>query len=241
MTFNDTATYQGICQDTRGILGLGVTDTISYPDSDIARNSNVHYRNAVALIWDAVGDWEYDDSNKTDMPIATTTLVDDQADYELPSGAQKLERVEVKDDEGDYKLMTPMTKEQITDRAMTEIFSESGMPQFYDVIGRSIILYPTPSTDHVTASAGLKIYVSRDITEFNATTTTREPGFANNFHRYIPVGNALDFANAKGMLDKIKFFTAQKDMIEKEMKTFYSRRHARSFRNKIRTKQESFV
>lgn len=241
MTFNDTATYQGICQDTRALLGLGVTDTISYPTSDITRNSNVHYRTAVALIWDAVGDWEYDDSNKTDMPIATTTLVDDQADYELPSGAQKLERVEVKNDEGDYKLITPITKEQVTEDAMTGIFDESGMPQYYDVIGRSIVLYPTPSTDHVTASAGLKVYVSRDIDEFNATTTDREPGFANNFHRYIPIGNALDFANAKGMLDKIRFFTAQKDMIEKEMKTFYSRRHARSFRNKIRTKQESFV
>ena len=43
------------------------------------------------------GEWEYDDSNYTNLPEATADLVDGQRDYELPSTAQKIDRVEVLD------------------------------------------------------------------------------------------------------------------------------------------------
>lgn len=241
MKFNDSALNTGICQDARGLLGIGVNDTITYPNSDIARNSNNWYRKAVNLIWENVGDWEYDDTSASTLPIATTDLVASQADYELPSGAQMVERVEVMDSSGDYVLLKPITKEMVTDEAMTEKFKTDGLPEYYDIVGRSVVLYPSPSATETTLTAGLKIYVSRDITEFNSTTTTREPGFANNFHRILSLGSALDKAIAVGMFDKVETFQGQIKEITKEMEEFYSRRHERDFRIKIKPSTENFI
>lgn len=241
MKFSDTSLKSGICQDSRFLLGFGVNDTSTYSNADIARNSNNWYRRGVNLIWETVGDWEYDDTNYSTLPTATTDLVDEQADYELPSSAQKVDKVEVMDSEGDYILMKSITKEQVKSEAMTERFGESGMPEYYDMVGRSVVLYPSPNTGNVTLSAGLKIYVSRDIDEFNATTTTREPGFANNFHRFISVGNALDYANARGMTDKTALFREQLERIKEEMQQFYARRHEKDFKLRIKPSTENFI
>ena len=241
MQFNAVTSQQGLCQDARFLLGFGVNDSATYPNADIARNANNWYRRAVNLIWESVGDWEYDDTNASTLPLATTDLVAEQADYELPSTAQKLDKVEVLDNDGDYQLLTPITKEMVTGEAMTEEFGDSGMPQYYDIVGRSIVLYPTPSASEVTTTAGLKIYVSRDITEFNSTTTTREPGFANNFHRFISTGAALDYANGRGMTDKVNLFVGQIREIQTEMQEFYARRHERDFRPRIMPSTQSYI
>lgn len=241
MVFNDASTNQGICQDARGLLGLGVNDTSSYPTADIVRSSNNWYRRAVNWIWQTVGDWEYDDTNATSLPIAVTDLVDSQSDYELPSGAQAVERVEIEDSDSNWVLLKPITKEQIKDEAMTEQFEENGLPIYYDMVGRSIILYPTPSDSEVTTSGGLKIYVSRDIEEFTVSSTSTEPGFANNFHRIIPLGCASDYANARGMTDKIGVFNSQIASLQTEMKEFYARRHERDFKLKIKPSTTDFV
>ena len=232
---------EGLCQDTRGLLGIGINDSSTYSNADIARSGNNWYRRAVNWVWESVGDWEYDDTNLSTLPVATVDLVDGQPDYELPSSAQKIDRVEIKDNEGTWHLLLPITKEQVEDEAITEKFGDDGLPEYYDMVGRSVILYPSPATANITASGGLKIYVSRDIDEFNATATTREPGFANNFHRIISIGSALDFANAKGMTDKITIFNGQLADIKKEMQEFYSRRHEKDFKLHIRPSQENFI
>jgi hypothetical protein len=231
----------GICQDTRFLLGFGVNDTTTLSNADIARSSNVWYRTAKNRIWSTTGDWEYDDKNASTLPNATTDLVASQADYELPSTAQAVDRVEVMDSDGDYVLMTPINKELVKSEAMTELFSSEGMPQYYDMVGRSIILYPTPNATETTLSSGLRVYVSRDIEEFNATTTTREPGFEKNFHRYISLGNAFDYAIGKGLIDKIANFRNEMNILEKDMEEFYSRRHERSFRPRIRPSTERYI
>ncbi len=241
MDFNSTTAKSGICQDTRFLLGFGVNDTVTYSNADIARNSNNWYRRAVNLIWETVGDWEFDDTNASDLPVATTDLVDGQEDYELPSGAQTIERVEVMGNDGNYVLLLPITKEQIKSEAMTEQFENGGLPEYYDMVGRSVVLYPTPLTSEVTLTDGLKIYVSRDIDEFNSTDTTQEPGFANNFHRFISVGSALDYANAKGMTDKIPVFKGQLDSIQAEMQQFYARRHEKDFKLRIKPSGENYI
>jgi len=240
MTFNDTSSQQGLAQDTRALLGFGVNDTSTLSNADICRSANVWYRRAVNFIWQTVGDWEYDDTNLSTLPIATTDLVDGQADYELPSGAQAIERVEVQDADGNWALLSAISKEQVKE-AMTEQFETEGMPQYYDAVGRSVVLYPSPLESEVTASGGLKLYVSRDIDEFTSTNTTKEPGFANNFHRIISLGVAYDFANAKGMTDKLQTFREQIERIKEEIQEFYARRHERGFPLKIKPSTENFV
>src|SRR3990167_10070724 len=98
MQFNDTSTRTGLIQDCEDLLGMtaatisGTTATLQM----FTRYINGWYRKTVSWIWQATGDWEWDDTNLTDLPIATTTLVASQQDYALPSTAQKILRVEVK-------------------------------------------------------------------------------------------------------------------------------------------------
>ena len=152
-------------------------------------------------------------------------MVASQQDYSLPSTAQKLERVEVKDQFGDYQIVLPIDKSQIEDIAMSEYYQDAGMPIYYDIVGRSLLLYPKPGSGYVTLSAGLKIYVSRDIVQFNSTATGTEPGFAINFHRILPIGACLDYAVGKKMFDSVNALKFLQEETKKDMEEFYSRRH----------------
>lgn len=234
MQLNDTTNYNGLLQDTRFILGIEVTDTTTYPIKSNVRNINSWYRRANSWIWEATGDWEYDDSNWTNLPIATTDLVADQQDYELPSTAQKLDRVEVLNSNGDYILLKPFDKSMITDQSMSEYLETAGLPEYYDMVGHSIFLYPKPSASYVTTTDGLKAYFSRDIDEFAITDTTTEPGFADNFHRILSMGAAYDYVLAYVPVDtnRMQALRAEINLMKDELQRFYSSRH-RNFKTKI--------
>src|SRR6056297_1044424 len=125
------------------------TDSDSYSDSTLERNLNRWYRTAVAWIWEASGTWEYDDSNKSTLPVATTDLGDDREDYSLPADAQRLVAVEIKNAQGDWKALEEIDKSQMN-TGPSEFYDEPGLPQWYDTLGNSIVLYPPPSSDNVT-------------------------------------------------------------------------------------------
>jgi len=241
MVFNDLTNHQGLCQDARFLLGLSVSDTVSYNVKDLTRNINSWYRKANQWIWEATGTWEYDDSNYTNLPIATTDLVDGQDNYELPTIAQRLDRIEVMNAEGDYVKLTPIDKSQI-DVAMSEFADEDGMPEYYDVIGRSIILYPTPDTTKVTLSNGLKAYFSRGVNEFAITDTSTEPGFDDNFHRLLSVGAAYDWAISKDIdnTSRINSLSNQILTFKEEIQKFYGSRD-RGMKARIIPKTESNI
>ena len=95
------------------------------------------------------------------------------------------------------------------------------MPRYYDLVGRSVLLYPKPGTSFITTTSGLKVYVSRDIEEFNSTSTTTEPGFANNFHRILSLGASYDFEEDP---TKKNYLISQINELKDEIKTFYSKR-----------------
>lgn len=175
-------------------------DTTSLPVEDFVRSANVYNRKVGYLAWKNASGWEFDDSNYSTLPIATTTLVDEQQDYSIPSNALDIERVEVMDNSGDYVLLNRMNKSEIRDEALSEYYKTSGLPKYYDVVGNSLMLYPKPSASNVTLVAGLKVYLQRDIsalTEGSYRNILTEPGFHINFHPYIAYGVAIDYGIAK--------------------------------------------
>ena len=192
MKINDSAGRLGLYQDARYLVGLEISDTSSYTIHNFIRNANAWYRKVNSWIWEATSLWEYDDSNYANLPIATTNLVDEQQDYELPSSAQRIMRVAIKDDSGDWHLLSQIDQSEIGD-AMSEYLETAGLPSQYDIIGRSLMLYPKPSSSDVTLSSGLKIYLAREIDEFTVTDTDTEPGFDSNFHRVCSLGPAQDY------------------------------------------------
>lgn len=189
MQFSDTTNLTGLVEDIDFICG---TDATSYPLKDKTRNMNRWYSKAVAWVLKAAGNWQYDDSNHTDLPILTETLVADQRDYTLPSDILKLQRVEVKDSAGNWSVVKPIDQSQMS-VAIEEFQETSGIPEWYDLKGNSIYLYPAADTSQVTASEGLKIYISREFDAFVSTDTTQEPGLIELVHRILSLGASFDW------------------------------------------------
>ena len=223
---------KGLLSDVDFLCGTNAT---SYPTIDKIRNINQAYHDVTRLIWNVADNWEYDDTNKSDLPIATTPLVHGQQDYELPSTAQRITRAEALDKNSNYQLLKPLDKQDIN-IALDEFKETDGMPRYYDLIGDSVFLYPAPSTANVVTAAGLKLHFDRNITEFSVTASTEVPGFATQFHRLLSYGAALDF---EGDVNKRTILVQRKDALEQGLKAFYGKRH-REYRTRIRPKSMKY-
>lgn len=193
----------------------------SYPVADKIRNVNIAYQNVARLIWESADGWQYDDSNVSTLPVATSTMVHGQQDYEVPTDAQKIERVEVKDSAGNFIKIRPIDIHDVT-IAMSEFNETFGMPIYYDMVGRSVTLYPAPSSGYATMASGLKVYVSRDVEAFVTGDTTKRPGYAKAFHRILSYAAALDYTRNE---EDRRFYVQQKDQMEKALQRFYQKRN----------------
>jgi hypothetical protein len=224
MIFSDTSTKQGIVED---IDFLCDTDTTAYPLAQKVRNVNRWYDRMTSLLLDADGRWQWDDTNWTDLPVGVATLVNDQQDYSVftavPSSGQdylKITRVEVKNASGNWVLLKPIDQVDVYDQSLTDFLKTSGMPQYYDKVGASIMLYPKPATNYVTLTGGLKVYFQRAPSYFSASDTTKQPGFPSLFHRYLSYGASFDYCVKKQLPQKADL---EKSILEMEdaVKTFF--------------------
>jgi len=172
---------------------LGNVTTTDYPLADIARATNTAKFNLANKIFRAQDAWDFDDTANSDFPIATTTFVNSQADYPLPTDAIALRRVEVKDINGNWTKLDKIDETNI-DMALDEFQETDGIPLYYRVEGGSMVLYPAPDTAMVTATAGLKVYYDRAIDEFTAATTTTEVGMGDSGDQIIAYEVAEEWA-----------------------------------------------
>lgn len=178
----------------------------TYLSADKLRNCNIHYQDVARVIWESAGDWEYDDSNSTDFGIATANIVANQQDYELPATCQRLQRVEV-----DGELYKPIGLHDM------ELATSEMAGPYYDLVGRSIFLYPTPSAN---STSGLKVFFDRDVTALDSVSDT--PGFATAFHRILSLGSSIDFVRNQ---EERNHFIALKSRLENGLKRFYGKRN----------------
>ena len=226
MKFNDTTTRSGIIQAIEGYLGMSAGDisgdTVKL--KDFTRRVNSRYSAIDYIIFASHGTWAYDDSNKSDLPKATTDIVDEQQDYSLPDDALQVDRVEIKDTNGEWSKLIPMDKSMVSD-AMEEYYETPGIPKYYDLTGRSIVLYPKPDTAETAVSGALKLYFTRSSTSFDYTDTSTEPGFAKPFHSMLPIGAALDYSIAYEEWNRANQLRAEWNAKEKALKSFYGSRH----------------
>jgi len=242
MYFNTTATTDsvGLIQDCENMLGMTANDIAG--DSVLIKrftgDINAWYRRVNIWIWENSGAWQYDDSNQTDLPIATTTLVANQQDYEMDSEAQAVEGVSVLDDKGNYVRLTQIDKSEVA-QDMSEYYEEAGMPIFYDLVGRSIFLYPKPAAADVTVAAGLKLYFSRDISEFAYTDTTASPGFMNAFHKFLSLGASMDYARTFDMDNKVAQFSKDIVDLKQDLTQAYGQRD-KDFKSQIKPRKEKY-
>lgn len=215
--YYNTTTKDSLCDD---IDFLCQSTSATYPLPQKTRNVNQAYYNVVRLIWESQDRWQYDDSNYTDLSRAKTTMVGSQNDYTLPTTAQRIRRVQVKDSQGNWQRVLSRDEADI-DLSLEQFTGTSGLPLYYDLVGRSLFLYPAPSSGVVTLSAGLEVNFDRTPSAFGSASVN-SPGFPEPFHRILSYAASIDYT--KDAQQK-SYFVRQKEQLEAALKNFYAHRN----------------
>ena len=238
MVFNDTTNKLGMIQEAETWLFGSDYGAISNNSRNLAtftRLFNGGLDQTSIEIMKCDGNWQYDDKNHGDQPTATTTLVNGQSNYTLDMSHMKVIGVEVKDSEGNYQTVYPIDYTEIRKSGLseTEFFETSGMPQFYDLSGDILRLFPAPATSYVTTTAGLRIKFQREMDYFTSADTTKEPGIPRPFHDIPVLFGCAKFAKANSMGDKARELDAELMRRLKDMREFFTKRNLEG--NKIIT------
>jgi len=192
------ATIADINQEARDLVDA---DTTSYPAATLLRRINEAYEKVVGWIINADGTWQFDDTNYSDFPIGTFTLVNGQEKYSFNDRFLQIEEVQIMDKAGKYRIITPVDQSEYSDLVpLTEAYATDGLPEFYDKISDDTIrLLPAPDNGvSVTLAAGLKIKFKRTAdlyTSAQVTTGTKVPGFATA-HMILANMAALPYASS---------------------------------------------
>lgn len=204
--------FTNLKADCRFLCGA---TSATYLDADITRNLNNAYQHAATIIWQSADGWQYSNGS------AKSTLTHNTQSYTLPTTAQKIQRVEVKDTAGIWHKLTPIDSSDIN-VALPEFQKTIGLPIYYDLVDTSVFLYPTPSSAYTTMSSGVAFYMDKDVTEFATSATTTSPGFSPAFHRILSYAAAIDFIQDQGERDRL---IALKSQLEQNMRNLYSKRN----------------
>lgn len=215
-------TYSELVSDVKFFIAGDSTKTVDYTAADINTALNQYYNEVISIILGVNGSWEWDDTNYTNLPVFTDNIVSGQADYslDLDSGTVlNFIKLRIKDSSGTWIDLEPIghhQKEWIEGED-----AASGTPEYYDKVGESIILYPTPN---YSSSEGLKIYIQRTPDYFTTGDTTQAPGFNPLYHRYLSLGAALDYCVVNSMTDRANYLMAKLTEMKQRIMADFSRR-----------------
>jgi len=171
---------------------------------------NESCKRVAAWIINADGTAQFDDTNYTDFPIGTYTMVASQGKYSFNDKVLQLINVQVKDVNGDWVLIQPIDQSEY-DGVLEQDFETDGMPVYYDRLSDDTIkLYPAPSATYATLTSGLRLYFKRTASVFTAaeiTAGTKEPGFAIN-HEILAYMTSIPYC-LKYHKDRVALYQAR--------------------------------
>lgn len=221
MIYSDSGTGAGLVEMIRRLTN---TDSTTYPIASLTADFNTIYSEYVSLILSSDTRWQWDDSNYTTLPIATTNLISGQRDYQFDDKFLKVLKVLVKDPSGNYQEIKQIDIQDKNINAVAMIENQSsntGQPIRYDLIGDTIRLQPTPDYSQ---TAGIEVYYQRYEDPFLTTDTTRSPGIPNLYHMGLAYGTAHIFALVHGQptVDRLK---AEDIECRKALAEFLSKRN----------------
>lgn len=238
--------------------------TLTNSDSMVAANLNLYIQAAedrvTSLILQADGRWQWDDTNNTDFPIGTYTLVSGQSDYSLATSHIRLLGVSIKDNAGLWHKLLPVDPDDFGDTDRAEYYKTAGQPLYYDKIGTSVVLYPPPDNGvTVTLASGGKFYFQRGSKHFDYTITNNGayasytagmfsdstgsyasvPGFNSLYHNLIPLWAAYNYCIIK-LPQLATGYMTEILRLEKQLEIDYSKRD-KDERNILKPKEIIFA
>jgi len=223
MVFSDTTNNLGGVQQTRQLMRV---DSNQWATSKIVNSFNNYLDKVTGYAIGADRRFQWDDTNHTKLPIGTTNLVANQAEYAFLTDEQgnkilTLTRIDIKDSNGDWTQLKPIDQFQV-DGALDEFYATPNKPIYYDKVNDNVVkLYPTPSTS---VTAGIKFYFQRSPSYFSASDTTKEPGVAPILHRGFVIAAAYDGAMTLG-LSNLQALSIERDREEMNMRDYFLNRN----------------
>jgi hypothetical protein len=217
MVFNDTTNEQGIVQEIDSICN---SDSNSYPIKAKTRRVNNALDRFFTLAVKADGRWELDGTDHTDYPISVTDIENGKIDYTFPPELLEIFRVEIKDENGNWREIYPIDQQDYKGQASDEFMKEPSQPMYYDKKYGSIWLYPSANYDQ---DDSLKIHYNRKFKRMASTDLAVVPGIPEIFHPYLARYASLPFLVEKAKANKndiAEMIRADEDEITK----YYSRR-----------------
>lgn len=174
------------------IYFLTNTNSDSFQSAQMLVLINNAYNRVVSLIIKSDNKWQWDDSNQTDLPIATAGIFSGQKDYQLSTPFLKIIRTRIKDSSGNWKVLKPIDQAD-QDYTYKQDSLTPGVPLYYDKYGVSVFLSPTPN---YTQDSSIEVTYQRGPNEFTLgdfNTGTKSPGFNSLYHDLIPLWAAFDY------------------------------------------------
>jgi hypothetical protein len=214
MVFSNSSTKLGIVEDIDFICG---TNSTTYPIAEKTRNINVGMDTVADLIQKASGEWNWDDTNQTDLPIGKTDIVSGQTNYTVSSEFLSILGVYILDDSGEYVEIKPVDRNVI----LTLDTDDTGIAYGYYLSGNTIYLNRVPTANY---TSGLKVHFQRNVSYFTAADTTKLAGFNPQFHKLLSLYASRDYAIAKGKNNLVVILN-QIEKMENELKKSYARRN----------------
>src|SRR3990167_1328994 len=229
--YNTTNTEDSLVHGAWDLCDANIT---SYPLADVARNMNFGLGILVGKIIGADGNWQWDDTNYSTLPIWTGTLVEGQQSYALGSFALNyltIQMIEILDNSSParYYKINPIDSLELN-MSPEEYFGInssgdpiSGRPTHYDKIGDSLLLYPSPAAANITLTAGIRIWAQRSADLFTASDTTQNPGIPEPYHVLLTYYAALPYCT-KYKKDRVAWLEKKWDEGVQDMTRFYGLR-----------------
>lgn len=215
--------------DTHSLAG---TTSGSYPDADLVRNMNVHYKDVARTIWESDGTWS---GTGGEDSTYYRTLANASASYLIPTAALRVKQVEVQDGAGQWQKLLPINYDELS-ISPEEFLDSVGTPLRYHLEGTQIRLFPAPGTGYATMTSGMAVRLDPDVTDLAVTATTTEPAFPAAFHRILSLGAAIDVVENN---EDRNFLLNQKERLMTGLVRFYSKRWNEG-RSQIRPKSKRF-
>lgn len=189
MLISEATNRTGIIQLLEDLTSTQSSSTSSYTTATKVRDINLAFDDYQNLVKQASGTWQADDSNHTKYPNMKFNLVSGQQDYsftedEQGNQVQDIYRVECKDANGTWQLLTPYD-EMLEDTALSAQETSSGTPTRYYKTANGIFLDKTPNYN---STLGVRMFYTRSpnyFTTTDVTNETKEPGIPNGHHRYL--------------------------------------------------------
>lgn len=204
-------------------------DITSFPLNRAVREINAAYEELISLIINADGTWQFDDTNHTDLPRGTGDLVEGQEAYSFSSEYLQIEAVEILDTNSAYRRIKPLDHKELGGESPHEYFGVSsgspttGFPEYFDQVGDTIMLYPSPTATNVTLTAGIRIWFKRTADLFTISDTTQAPGLPSTHHVLLAYMAALPYA-ASYKRDRVAWLEKKVDDMKKSLLSHYGSR-----------------